>query len=64
MLGTGEIKYPGWTETGTAAVSFMLIYQGRAEGNLEQYSPGPPGWELMQRVNSSLIVTKQAMLKT
>jgi hypothetical protein len=63
MLGTGEIKYPGWTETGIAAVSFMLIYQGLEEENLEQNSSGLPGWELMQRVNSALFVTKQAMLK-
>jgi len=39
-----------------------LSYQGLEEENLDQKSPGPPGWGLMQRANSSLI-TKQEMLK-
>jgi hypothetical protein len=33
-----------------------LIYQGLEEEDLEQKSPGLPGWRLMQRASSSLIV--------
>jgi len=40
-----------------------LIYQGLEEENLDQKSPGPPCWGLMQRASSSLIVKKQEMLK-
>jgi len=40
-----------------------LIYQGLEEENLDQKSPGPPGWGLMQRASSSLITKKQEMLK-
>jgi len=40
-----------------------LIYQGLEEENLDQKSPGPPGWGLMQRANSSLITKKQKIPK-
>jgi len=40
-----------------------LSYQGLEEENLNQRSPGPPGWGLMQRASSSLITKKQKMLK-
>jgi len=40
-----------------------LIYQGLEEENLDQKTPGPPGWGLMKRASSSLIVKKQEMLK-
>jgi len=40
-----------------------LIYQGLEEENLDQKSPGPPGWRLMQWASSSLITKKQEMLK-
>jgi len=40
-----------------------LIYQGIEEENLDQKSPGPPGWGLMQRASSSLITKNQKMLK-
>jgi len=40
-----------------------LSYQGLEEENLDQKSPGPPGWGLMQQASSSLIVKKQEMLK-
>jgi len=40
-----------------------LSYQGLEEENLDQKSPGPPGWGLMQRGSSSLITKKQKMLK-
>jgi hypothetical protein len=63
MVGTGEIKYPGWTKTSTAARQLVLIYQGLEEENLGQKSPGPPGWGFMQRASSSLIIKKQKMLK-
>jgi hypothetical protein len=41
----------------------MLIYQGLEEETLDQKSPGPPGWGLMQLASSSLIIKKQEMLK-
>jgi len=41
----------------------ILGYQGLEEENLDQKSPGPPGWGLMQRASSSLITKKQKMLK-
>ena len=63
MVGAGEIKYPGWTKTGTAAGSLILIYQGLQEENLDQKLPGPIGWGLMQRASSSHIAKKQEMLK-
>jgi len=40
-----------------------LIYQGLEEENLDQKSPVPPGWGLMQRASSSPIIKKQEMLK-
>jgi len=40
-----------------------LIYQGLEEENLDQKSPGPPGWGLMQRASFSLITKKQEMQK-
>jgi len=39
----------------------VLSYQGLEEENLDQKSPGPPGWGLMQRASSSFITKK--MLK-
>jgi len=64
MVGTGEIKYPGWTKTSTAAWQFdILSYQGLEEENPDQKSPGPPGWGLMQRASSLLNTKKQKMLK-
>jgi hypothetical protein len=41
----------------------ILSYQGLEEENLDQKSPGPPGWGLMQRASSLLITKKQKMLK-
>jgi len=43
--------------------SLILSFQGLEEENLDQKSPGPPGWGLMQRASSSLITKKQKMLK-
>jgi len=40
-----------------------LSYQGLEEENLDQKSPGPPGWGVMQRASSSLITKKQKILK-
>jgi len=63
MVGTGEIKYPGWTKTSTAARQFDIDLS-RARGRKpDQKLPGPPGWGLMQRASSSLIIKKQEMLK-
>jgi len=39
--------------------SLILIYQGLEEENLDQKSPGPPGWGLLQRASSSLIIKKK-----
>jgi len=36
----------------------ILIYQGLKEENIDQKSPGPSGWGLMQRASSSLITKK------
>jgi hypothetical protein len=44
-------------------ISLILIYQELEGENLDQKSPGPSGWELMQLASSSLIVKKQEMLK-
>jgi len=41
----------------------ISIYQGVEEENLDEKSPGPAGWGLMQRTSSSLITKKQEMLK-
>jgi len=41
----------------------ILSYQGLEQENLDQKSPDPPGWGLMQRASSSLIIKKQKMLK-
>jgi len=40
-----------------------LIYQVLEEENVDQKSLGPPGWGLMQRARSSLVVKKQETLK-
>jgi hypothetical protein len=40
-----------------------LIYEGLEEENLDQKSPVPPGWGLMQRDSSSLIIKKQEISK-
>jgi len=63
MVGTGEIKYPGWTKISTAARQFDIDLSGLEEENLDQRSPRPPGWGLIQRASSSLITEKQEMLK-
>ena len=63
MVGTGEIKYPGWTKTSSAAWQFDIDLSRARGKNLDQKSPGPPGWGLMQQASSSLIVKKQEMLK-
>jgi hypothetical protein len=41
----------------------VLSCQGLEEENLDQKSPGPPGWGLMQRASTSLITKKKKMLK-
>jgi hypothetical protein len=41
----------------------VLSYQGLEEENLDQKSPGPPGWGLMERTSSSLITKKQRNAK-
>jgi len=37
-----------------------MAYQGLEEENLEQKSPGPPGWGLMQQASILLIEKKIA----
>jgi hypothetical protein len=63
MVGTWEIKYPGWTKTSTAARQLDIDLSGTRKRNLDQKSPGPPVCGLMQRANSLLIIKKQEMLK-
>ena len=63
MVGTGEIKYQGGPKLALLPGSLILSYQGLEEENLDQKSPGPPGWGLMQRASSSLISKNQKMLK-
>jgi len=43
--------------------SLILAYQGLQEENLDQKSPGPPGWGLMQQA-SPLLIKKQKLLKS
>jgi len=43
--------------------SLILAYQGLEEENLDQKSPGPPGWGLMQQA-SPLLIQKQEIAKT
>ena len=43
--------------------SLILAYQGLEEGNLDQKSPGPPGWGLMQQASPLLIKKKGKLLK-
>jgi len=64
MEGTGEIKYPGGPKLALLPGSLILSYQELGEETLDQKSPGPPGWGLMQRASSSLITKKQKILKT
>jgi hypothetical protein len=40
----------------------ILAYKGLEEENLDQKSPGPPGWGLMQQT-SPLLIEKQEFLK-
>jgi hypothetical protein len=40
-----------------------LIYQGIEEENLDQKSPGPPGWRLMQQASPLLIKKKKIAKK-
>jgi hypothetical protein len=44
MAGTGEIKTRGGPKLALLPVSLILAYQGLEEENLDQKSPGPPGW--------------------
>jgi hypothetical protein len=41
----------------------ILAYQGLQEENLDQKSPGPPGWELVQQ-DSPLLIGKRNSLKS
>ena len=41
--------------------SLILVYQGLEEENLDQKSPGSPGWGLMQQA-SPLLIKKKKML--
>jgi len=42
----------------------ILAYQGLEEENLDQKSPGPPGWGLMQQASPLLIEKKKKLLKS
>ena len=43
--------------------SLVLEYQGLEEDNLDQKSPDPPGWGLMQQVSPMLIEKKKITKK-
>jgi hypothetical protein len=43
--------------------SLILVYQGLEEENLDQKSPGSPGWGLMQQA-SPLLIGKRKLLKS
>jgi len=55
MAGTGEVNYPGRTKLVLLPCRLILAYQGLGEENLDQKSPGPPGWGLMQQASPMLI---------
>jgi hypothetical protein len=57
------MKYLGWTKTSTAARQFDIDLSRARRRKPDQKLPGPPGWGLMQRASSSLIIKKQEMLK-
>jgi len=63
MAATGEVKYPGQTKLALLPCSLILAYQGLEEENLDQKSPGPPGWGLMQQA-SLLHIEKRKLLKS
>jgi hypothetical protein len=41
----------------------ILAYQGLEEENLDQKSPGPPGWGLMEQASPLLIEKKRTAKK-
>jgi len=59
MLGAGEKNTRGGPKLALLPGSLVLIYHGLEEENLDQKSPGPPGWGLMQRASFSLITKKK-----
>jgi hypothetical protein len=63
MAGTGEIKYPGGPKLAPLPCRLILAYQGLEEENLDQISPGPPGWGLVQQA-SPLLIGKRNLLKS
>jgi len=48
MAGSGEIKYPWRTKTGTAALQCNTGVSRARGRNLGQKSPDPPDWVLTQ----------------
>jgi len=44
MAGTGEKNTRGGPKLALLPCSLILTYQGLEEENLDQKSPGPPGW--------------------
>jgi hypothetical protein len=51
MAGTGKIKYPGRIKTSTAALQFDFgLFRARGR-KIDQKSPGPPGWRLIQQAS-------------
>jgi hypothetical protein len=63
MAGSGEIKYPGWTNTSTAALQFDIGLSRVEEENVDKKSPGPTGWGLMQQA-SPLLIRKRELLRS
>jgi len=56
-------KIPGRNKTSTAAVQFGTgVSRARGRKNLDQKSPGPPGWGLTQQA-SPLLIEKKGIAK-
>jgi len=49
VLGKQNIR--GGLKLALLPCSLILAYQRLEEGNLDQKSPGPPGWGLMQQAS-------------
>jgi len=64
MVGTWEISTRGGPKLALLPGSLILSYQGLEEENLDQKSPSPPGWGLMQRASSPLITKKTLKTQT
>jgi hypothetical protein len=64
MVGTGEKENArGGRKLSLLPCSLILVYQGLEKENLDQKSPGPPGWGLMQQT-STLLIGERELIKS